>query len=887
MRTSLRPWPRWRRYQYLQEWEARLYAGLGQYADAQVSLVVAEDVVRGGAGMPASQSASDGAAPVVEVITPAVFRMRVMAAEVATSALELDRAEQVLHDLRGNGAPLGRVIADRVHPIIAWLGRLSFDVRPAPNLALLRAEAALTIVGLWFERGKYRAALRLMEAIEPDLPAAAGAVRTDQVRLLEIELRLEAGDLVRAKARLEALPPGETVPDRVRQALVRARLGLVSGDLAMARACLTDLEAAPAGEPSLFASAAAARVAILVELNLWQLADEVAGEAIARLGDGPGVAAGVALLAQTQVIARARGQSVMAVWELPVATAAAQRAAAEGPTCMLASPEVGAGTRLSATWSGLANQVLASLERDDLEAAAHHQANLEDVARDIESDLVAARVRLSAAMLAYACGPTPALVGELRAIADRLHDMSARGAEAQATRYAAWAAATLGRLDEYVGLARRSAQIIDEIAEALTPTDRALYLLNKWSGRDEVVAAKLRELLEGRTQRSRRAQRRATCDAFREIAVLSHWPVDHAFGERDADQLLGATADVAGTWVRAQLTLPDRGRRRGFTVRSPRSLWRVPARTLILHYHVLADRSYVFRIAPRHIDLVVLPVGRLQLRADMRAVLASAPDREALAEHTGVVDALRRFPRTRHLIIVPHDAMANVPFAALPVDGKSLCERVAISQIDRLDRLRPRRWRRRSGPCVGIGLASYAGVAPDLPAAEYEATLVAEATGGQALVDHAATCEGVLGALRDARRVHIAAHGHFDDLDPGGSGILLRDGAGIRTLTLRELRGVDASGVDLATLAVCQSAESAVLPGGTRICLPSALLDAGVRGVIAALWPIEDEPSVAVIGALYRHLATAPPAVALARTQVELQDRPLTDWAGLVFYGSE
>ncbi|MBC7973500.1 MAG: hypothetical protein H7138_00840, partial [Myxococcales bacterium] len=249
--------------------------------------------------------------------------------------------------------------------------------------------------------------------------------------------------------------------DRVRQALVGARLGLVSGDLAMARACLADLEAAPAGEPSLFASAAAARVAILVELNLWQLADEVAGEAIARLGDDPSVAAGVALLAQTQIIARARGRSVMAVWELPVATAAAQRAAAEGPTCMLASPEVGAGTRLSATWSGLANQVLESLERDDLEAAAHYQADLEDVARDIESDLVAARVELSAAMLAYAAGPTPALVDELRAIADRLHDMSARGAEAQATRYAAWAAATLGRLDEYVGLARRSAQIID------------------------------------------------------------------------------------------------------------------------------------------------------------------------------------------------------------------------------------------------------------------------------------------------------------------------------------------------------------------------------------------------------------------------------------------
>jgi CHAT domain-containing protein len=145
----------------------------------------------------------------------------------------------------------------------------------------------------------------------------------------------------------------------------------------------------------------------------------------------------------------------------------------------------------------------------------------------------------------------------------------------------------------------------------------------------------------------------------------------------------------------------------------------------------------------------------------------------------------------------------------------------------------------------------------------------------------------VLGALREAAHVHIAAHGSIDHDDPAQNGILLRNGEGYRTLTLHELRRSDASRVQLATLATCRSAQSALLPGGARICLPTALLDAGARGVIAALWPVEDESSVAIMEALYRHLRTERPSVALARTQSEMCHRPASQWAGLVFYGND
>lgn len=892
-----------RHYQYLYEWRARLESGLGEHALAAGSLQIARCIAVGTLPAGAFQGGDGehgGAEPAADDARPpvsraGVFRMDVVRAEVATAALDLALAERIFAGLRSDGPALGRATADRCDEILVWLRRLRFDERPAPNLAVLRAETALTLAGLWAERGKYRAALRLVEAIEPDLPRATIAIRVDQVRLLEIELRLEAGQPARARDRLGSLPPADNAADRARQALVRARVGLATGRLAEARTCLDDLAAAPVGDPQLFASAAAARTAILVELNLWQLAGDVADQAtqqlIERFGEGPATRPLVTLLARARVGAGARGRSVMAVWELPFTTSATRAMAGlEDARYVLAfaDEQVGTARRLTTAWTHHANQVIQALERNDLADAGHHQARLEEVAVGVESDYVAARVRLSAALVAYCRGPDAGLVAELCAVADVLHGLEARGAEAQATRYAAWASARLGRVDDYVVLARRSSQIIDEIAGELAPSDRALYLLNKWNGRDEVVAAKLRELLEDAAAQGRPPRRRQVCRAFREVDLLTHWPVDHAFGDRDAAKLLRATSDVAAAWVREQLLAPTASGRGGFTIRSPLSLWRLPSRMLILHYHVLADRTYLFRIARGHIDVVPLPIGRLQLRRDMQPVLASPEDLAELAEHTGIVEALRRFPRTRRLVIVPHDAIANVPFAALPVAGEALCQRVAISQIDRLDRLQRRRWLRRTGRCVSVGLSSYAGAdAGDLPAAEGEARTVAALTGGEAVTGEAATCDGVLGALRQAARVHIAAHGTVDADDPAHSGILLRDGAGHRTLTLHELRRIDATGVQLATLATCRSADGAVLPGGARICLPTALLDAGVRGVIAALWPVDDEPSVAIMEALYRHLRTERPSVALSRMQAELRGCPASQWAGLVFYGND
>jgi CHAT domain-containing protein len=270
-------------------------------------------------------------------------------------------------------------------------------------------------------------------------------------------------------------------------------------------------------------------------------------------------------------------------------------------------------------------------------------------------------------------------------------------------------------------------------------------------------------------------------------------------------------------------------------------------------------------------------------------MLGSAEALTSLAAQTGVAGALERFPDIQRLVIVPHDAIANVPFAALPIRDEPLCARgIAITQLDRLERLRRRRWFQRSGRTISVGLSSYEGSGYcDLPAAEREATSVAALAGADLWTGPDATCDQVRNALRTAQRVHVAAHGIAGTSDPSQAGIVLRDGDGHGLLTMHQLRRERFRRLALVSLATCRSAESAFMPGGERICLPTALLDAGARGVIAALWRVDDEPSVEVMTTLYRRLQVEPPSLALVRTQAELHRRPADQWAGLAFYGND
>lgn len=854
-------------HRYLFEWMAQLESALGHRSAAdEMACVARELAVEAGSAIHA-------------------FRMDVLRVRIAHEALELDRAEALLADLRVGLAALGAPTAARLAAVLRWMRDMAFPDASLRDLAIARCEVALAIVELWSERGRYGSALRLLDAIEPDLPAARAAVRADQVQLLRAELQLAAGAFADAHATLDGLPPQVTAIDRSRTALVRVRAALASGQLARADQELATLAATPAGDPMLFASAHAARIAIEAELNQLNVATRIAMEAKAALVARGGPRDAVDLIERARLEVAARGRAAFTPWELPYVVGAGTPAMPLPPT----QEPVGTRWRLTTAWTAAANAVLFALERGDPSGAAAEQARLEELTREIESEYVATRVALSGAMVAYHDGRGDA--GHLLAIADRFATLGARTVEAQAIRYAGWAAARRRRYDDHAALARRASAIVDAIAAELDVGRRASFMRNKWSGRDELVEHLLRTTL-----RKTAPTRRDWCRMFRDVDLLTHQPIDEALGEADAVLAGDATDREVRAWldgdaVRARAR---KSRTSGSAIRSPWSLWRIPARTLILHYHVLPDRTFLFRIARRHIDVEILPYGRVQLALDMRAAVDDDEQLRCLAASIGVTDAIASFPGIDRLVIVPHDVVASVPFAALPIGDRRLCQVGPIVQFDRIARLRRRAWRWRSGRLLAVGRKRYRdGGLPDLHAAEAEAIAVVDAAGGgdPPLLD--ATRESLIAAVSDAARLHVAAHGVFDAAHPARSGLVLgKAGGGYETLTLRELRSIDLRGLRLATLATCRSAEHAQLPGRERVCLPTALLDAGARGVIASLWPVEDEPSVEVMRALYAQLRDHRPAVALARIQAELAQQPsnripIRCWAGLVFYGNE
>jgi CHAT domain len=860
-------------FQYPFEWLARLQCELGDFASAERSLLV---------GRAIAEQAAHAAG---------VFRMDVARARVAVAAADHGRAAALLAELGGDGEPLGLPTTERIAEIAAWLAALRFAERTERTVAVLQAEAALAIAELWAEQGKYRSALQLVDRLAAPIATAGAAIRGEQVELLRIEWLLAAGELAEAGRRLAQIAPGDGV-DAIRLAVVRARTALLAGRLAQALRELDILDRAPVTEPRLFASATALRVALQCELNLLDAAEATAAAAIAKLETDPGAQPLLALLDRARRGAALRRRSAIALWELPALIPGAASAPGESGRIDLELPPE-ASSSFAAVWTTAANRVLIALEAGDVAVALARHRELAEVTRGVESSYIAARVRLSAALVEQHRAPGESTVRELLDIAGQLGAIGARQDAAQAMRFAAWTSARLGRVVDYAAFARCAGDLIDEIAAELDPASRTLYLMNKWNGRDEFVAGRMKQLFTG-SEPFPRASRRAILRAFHDVDALTRWPIDEAFGDEQATRLAGnATSDMVMQWVAERLSpAGKRVRSGGFALRSTLGLWWFPARTLVLHYHVLADRSYVFRIARGHLDVRLLPVGRVQLRLDMRRALDDRAQLAWLASQLGITDAVARFPGIRRLVVIPHDAVANVPFAALPVGDELLCERVAISQLDRLSRLRRGRSRGPVDRLITVGLSDYAGSRyPDLPATEVEARTVADALGAgttQALVGPAASCERVREALPGATHLHIAAHGAFDPMRPADSGVVLRERGGHATLTLHELRRIDLRRMRLATLATCRSAESAQLPGRERICLPTALLDAGARGVIASLWPVEDAPSVSIMRGFYERLRGEPPATALARVQADRRrTEPARNWAGLVFYGNE
>ena len=151
------------------------------------------------------------------------------------------------------------------------------------------------------------------------------------------------------------------------------------------------------------------------------------------------------------------------------------------------------------------------------------------------------------------------------------------------------------------------------------------------------------------------------------------------------------------------------------------------------------------------------------------------------------------------------------------------------------------------------------------------------------LPEHAATRAAVIEGLPGTTHLHLACHGTFDAGQPLNSALYL---AGGDRLTLRDLLdgNLDLSSQRLAVLSACQTGitEFGQVPDEV-IGLPAGFIQAGVPGVVATLWPVNDQSTAVLVAEFYRLLLAGQrdPATALEQARRSVRDataRTLTEW---------
>ncbi|HEX8410646.1 MAG TPA: CHAT domain-containing protein [Thermoanaerobaculia bacterium] len=261
-----------------------------------------------------------------------------------------------------------------------------------------------------------------------------------------------------------------------------------------------------------------------------------------------------------------------------------------------------------------------------------------------------------------------------------------------------------------------------------------------------------------------------------------------------------------------------------------------------------------------------------------------------------------------HVVIVTDRALGSIPFELLPVAGRPLVERHAVTYMPTAALLlRVTAPARRFAPpwtpqFRGFGDPVFGSAALEderqvgrLPASAKEVKAIASELGGEPILrlgeddrkEH-------LQQASAAPLLHIASHAF---VDPGAieqSRILFsaRQLGGPATyLFLNEAYELPLSKVELAVLSACDTERGRLLAGEGVESFSRAFLAAGARSTVTTLWRVPDTTTASFMRVFYHHLqrgATRAEALRRAKLRFLESGQPLNDphyWAAFVLTG--
>jgi CHAT domain-containing protein/tetratricopeptide (TPR) repeat protein len=444
----------------------------------------------------------------------------------------------------------------------------------------------------------------------------------------------------------------------------------------------------------------------------------------------------------------------------------------------------------------------------------------------------------------------------------------------------------------------------------------------------------------------------------RQLAAKESYRVQLLRGERSAAEITATEqtiaqllADYRAVTAQIRTVSPEYA---ALEFPEPLSLSDVQSRlldsgTLLLEYHLGAERSFVWVVSDRHVEVRVLPgEARIEeLSKEWHALLRRNPSTldaaaagklrrrttaAAKALSGAVFGPVAEAVKGKRLLIVPDGALHYIPFAALP-DGKgqpviASHEIAYLQSATLLDTLRrmPRNRRpissvavfadpvfQRSDPRFGRTAAAPAPAAEErseerwardgdfrrLRFSRTEAdSILSTADRKKSLeaLDFEATKSALM--TSDLRRygiVHIATHGTVNAEEPDLSGLIFsrydRRGKKIDGfLRLQDVYNLDLQ-ADLVVLSACRTALGKAVYGEGLISLTRGFMYGGAKRVMATVWSVDDRAAARLMAQVYQAMLRrgAPPARALREAQMlMLKDARWSDpyyWAAFTLQG--
>lgn len=263
------------------------------------------------------------------------------------------------------------------------------------------------------------------------------------------------------------------------------------------------------------------------------------------------------------------------------------------------------------------------------------------------------------------------------------------------------------------------------------------------------------------------------------------------------------------------------------------------------------------------------------------------------------VESLDAMRQSSTLIVVPHSALAYLPFAALVGgDGKRLVESRAVLTLSSASALPFLRREPARGAISGN--AVFAPFPDELAGTREEAVAVMRETGRSgSFIGSRATESRLRTSLARGGDVHIASHAMLNQTNPMFSHIDLAAGARGNpeddgSLDVHELLRIPVKS-DLVFLSGCETGVGAAWSTSFRrsqdyATLSQAILYAGARNVVATLWRIDDLGASVFAERFYAALPGTNAVDALAIAQREMIRDPRYSapryWAGYTISGA-